>query len=295
MEMEVYDWDSKIDYLSKTRGLYFNDDYIEFLVRTVWKIDKPIRLIDFGCGYGYLGLKLLPLLPEGSKYTGIDAGEQLIRRAREIYQKLPIESEFLVGDIQEFACDRRYDMVVCHAFLLHVPNPTEVLRKMLHSVVDGGRIACFEPHWISSMASAYLHGIDPSAVVRLGLPQRLFEEDAKRTGKDGNIGLKLPIYLTQLGVRDVECRVSDKVNFLNPDSAPEQMGNLYESLREDGVGAAPPERVSFISNLIGRGLSDAEAVLEYETELRLSQMFHQDSYYTCAPNMMITYGTVGRG
>ena len=36
--MGDYYWDSKIDYLSKTRGLYYNDDYLEFLVKSVWQI-----------------------------------------------------------------------------------------------------------------------------------------------------------------------------------------------------------------------------------------------------------------
>lgn len=69
--MSGYYWDSKIDYLSRTRWLYYNDDYLEFLVKSVWKITSPVRIIDFGCGYGYLGTKLLPLLPEGSTYTGV--------------------------------------------------------------------------------------------------------------------------------------------------------------------------------------------------------------------------------
>ncbi len=41
------------------RCLYYNDDYLEFLVKIVWRIDQPVKMIDFGCGYGYLGLKLL--------------------------------------------------------------------------------------------------------------------------------------------------------------------------------------------------------------------------------------------
>ncbi|WP_408070210.1 hypothetical protein [Butyrivibrio sp. JL13D10] len=32
----------------------WNNDYFEFLVKCVWKIDKPVRIIDFGCGYGFL-------------------------------------------------------------------------------------------------------------------------------------------------------------------------------------------------------------------------------------------------
>ena len=50
----------------------WNDDYMEFLIEKVWKINNPVDLIDFGCGIGFMGLMLLPLLPKGSTYTGID-------------------------------------------------------------------------------------------------------------------------------------------------------------------------------------------------------------------------------
>lgn len=41
--MSEYYWDNKIDYLRSTRWLYYNDDYLEFLIQKVWKINKPCR------------------------------------------------------------------------------------------------------------------------------------------------------------------------------------------------------------------------------------------------------------
>lgn len=190
--MSEYYWDAQLEYLRSSRELFYNDDYIEFLVRTVWKIDTPVHLIDFGCGYGYLGLKLLPLLPEGSTYTGIDLGEKLLHEARAIYAPLPYKSTFLQGDIQEMALERKYDIALCHSFLLHVPNPMIILKKMMDCVVDTGKIIAFEPHWISSSANFHLHGQDQSRFVQLGLLQKLYEQDATRSGKDGNIGMKIP-------------------------------------------------------------------------------------------------------
>ncbi len=65
-------WNQKLEYLLRTRKGYWNDDYARFLISQVWKIDKPVSLLDCGCGYGFLGLLLLPHLPEGSTYAGID-------------------------------------------------------------------------------------------------------------------------------------------------------------------------------------------------------------------------------
>lgn len=86
--MEKYFWDTKIDYLKTTRKQFWNDDYFEFLVKCVWKLDKPINVIDFGCGYGYLGMKLLPLLAKGSTYTGIDLGEKLLENAEKLFENI---------------------------------------------------------------------------------------------------------------------------------------------------------------------------------------------------------------
>lgn len=292
--MSGYYWDSKIDYLSRTRWLYYNDDYLEFLVKSVWKITSPVRIIDFGCGYGYLGTKLLPLLPEGSTYTGVDAGNKLIDHAKDVYKNAPFKTEFVLGDIQEMDFERKYDIAVCHAFLLHMENPKEILQKMIGCLVDPGRIICFEPHWISGMASYYLDGHNSSDVVQLGILQKLFERDAQRSGKDGNVGIKIPVYLSQLGVRQIECRVSDKVNFLDPNSEVWKKDALYSSLKEDGFGADPGEEEPFIANLVSRGATYEDAQNEYNLELFLSKVFMNDTFLTYAANMKITTGVIER-
>ncbi|WP_248929631.1 hypothetical protein [Paenibacillus hamazuiensis] len=163
---------------------------------------------------------------------------------------------------------------------------------MIDSTIDGGKVICFEPHWIGNMSGYCLDGADQSGIVPLGNLQKLFEEDARRTGKDGNIGMKLPIYFSQLGLHDVQCRVSDKVNFLNPHDHSPAQHDLYKSLKEEGIGTTPGEREKFVRFLMDRGLSSEEAVRQYEAELLLSQTFRSGSYLAYAPNMKITFGTV---
>lgn len=68
-------------------------------------------------------------------------------------------------------------------------------------IKGGGKIICFEPHWISNMASYLLDGEKQSEFIQLGVLQKLFESDTQRNGKDGNIGMKIPIYLSELGVK----------------------------------------------------------------------------------------------
>lgn len=292
--MSEYYWDKKVEYLRNTRWLYYNDDYLEFLVREVWKIKGPVNIIDFGCGYGYLGLKLLPLLPEGSTYTGIDKGTELISKAKEIFQELPYTAEFIIGDIEEITVDQKYDIAMSHALLLHMSDSKQILKKMIDSVINKGRLICFESHWIASMSNYSLDGVDLSEIVQLGILQKLFEADSKGNGKDGNIGMQLPIIFSQLGLIDVECRVSDRVNFLDQNMDEEKKKILFHSLKEEGLGLEPGDRDKIIENLINRGLTEEEAQKQYEVEFSLSQKFGVESWFTYSPNMKVTFGTIKR-
>lgn len=290
--MKTYDWNSKLTYLKNTRDLYYNVDYVRFLVNTVWKITKPVHIVDFGCGYGYLGLLLMPLLPKGSKYTGIDSGETLLAEARELFRLLPYETEFLEGDATEIELNDTYDIAICHAFLLHMSLPKTMLQKMMHSVKSGGKIICFEPHWISNMSSYFLDGENQSEIIRLGTLQKLFENDTQRSGRDGNIGMKIPMYLSELGVENIECRVSDKVNFLDSNMHHNGKAKLYHSLKEEGIAGNPGDKQQFIGRLIDRGLTYDDALAQYEAELRFFKAFHIHSSVVYAPNMKITFGEI---
>ncbi|MGG0155726.1 class I SAM-dependent methyltransferase [Bacillus mycoides] len=290
--MEEYDWNSKLEYLRNTRDLYYNDDYLSFLVNSVWKITKPVHIVDYGCGYGYLGLILLPLLPNGSKYTGIDSGEALIAEARELFFSLPYESEFIEGDATEIELENKYDIAVSHAFLLHMNSPKTMLQKMINSIKEGGKIICFEPNWISNMSSYTLDRLIQSEIIQLGILQKLFEEDTHRSGKDGDIGMKIPMYLSELGVKNIECRVSDKVNFLDSNLNQNDKKGLYNSLKEEGIAGNPGDKQQFIERLMSRGLTFAEALAQYEAELRFFEVFHIHASLVYAPNMKITFGEI---
>ncbi len=94
-------WDGRADSLATTRVLLHNDDYLEFLVTRVWRIDRPSRIVDFGCGSGRFGQILMPFMPEGSTYTGFDTSEQLLAEARRVYECAPFEAQFVRGDVHE--------------------------------------------------------------------------------------------------------------------------------------------------------------------------------------------------
>jgi hypothetical protein len=46
--MSEYYWDAKVDYLTRSRRLYFHDDYIEFLLTRVLGLTERTHIVDFG-------------------------------------------------------------------------------------------------------------------------------------------------------------------------------------------------------------------------------------------------------
>ncbi len=131
-------WNEKLDYLLESRALMWNDDYLHFLIHQVWKITQPVNIVDFGCGYGYLGLKLMPLMPIGSTYTGIDSNEELIGEAKNFFEQFPFQSTFILCDVNSYTSSVKYDIAICQAFLRHMPNPLHALNQMLDSVHEVG-------------------------------------------------------------------------------------------------------------------------------------------------------------
>lgn len=292
--MPETNWNEKSEYLMRTRHLYLNDDYLEFLVRQVWKLDAPAAVVDFGCGYGYMGIKLLPLLPVGSSYTGVDIALSLLAKAREVFAGSPYPARFVEADVMDPELeDGAYDLAVCHALLLHVTDPVGVLKQMRRCVRPGGLVVCIEPHHVGAMAN-YYHGGRQSDYVNLGALQQLYEESAGRTGKDGNIGVRLPEYMERAGLARIDCRISDKVNVLLPSQDETGKNRLLQSLRADGCGIAPrDDRETFMQRLISRGLSADQAGAQYVAECACAARYAEaDLRVVWACNMMIAYGRV---
>lgn len=44
--MHDTNWNEKAKYLMRTRSLYLNDDYLEFLVRNVWRLETRTDVIE---------------------------------------------------------------------------------------------------------------------------------------------------------------------------------------------------------------------------------------------------------
>ncbi|SEQ59945.1 class I SAM-dependent methyltransferase [Butyrivibrio sp. TB] len=209
------DWGQEKEYLHSTRQNLWNNDYFEFLVKCVWKLDKPVRIIDFGCGYGYLAQMILPLVPEGSTYKGIDISKDLIEDAKGIFSDRKVEVSFEAMDLNDYDPVAEYDIAICQAVLRHLNNPEDIVKKMTQSVKENGLVICIEPSRRMENAGIFVddEAYDPFENDEFLRHKWLSEE--KAGGRDYQIGMKTPVIMEKLGLKDIGVRINDYVDFIS--------------------------------------------------------------------------------
>ncbi len=224
-------WEKRLEYLQNTRKTMWNDDYISFLIRDVWKIDKPISVLDCGCGYGALGLLIMPLLPEGSTYTGIDFSQTMVEAAKDIFTHSNVNAKFILSDIMEYQTTAKYDMVISQAVLRHVDHGEFFLRKMAGHVKDGGILVSMECNREFEADGLYVQGMDYLKLCQHDGLKKLWQTELEMQNRDYSIAMKIPYYMKKEGLKNVSCRMNDRVTFLEP----EQLE--YEELLESCIKA----------------------------------------------------------
>lgn len=292
-------WSDKLNYLKDSRMGFWNDDYLEFLINKVWKINTPINVIDFGCGYGHLGLLLLKLLPKGSTYTGVDISDTLLEEARALFKDSGYITEFIKCDLNEFNTIEKYDIAICQALLRHLPNPKDILGKMVNSVSAGGRVVCIEVNRELENAGIYIKGVNYNPSVTASVLQKLWETELKTEGRDYSIGFKVPFYMQECGLRDIDVRINDKVTLINPYEDNTEYREKLIALMAANVWnrtLSKDEQESIITLFMNRGLTrtDAETYVKSKAEAGCYLMENRDNAFILKANcLIVSYGVKG--
>ena len=208
-------WKNREHIINNNRMLFWNEDYLSFLIKDVWKIRKPVDIIEFCCCDGDLGARLLKLLPEGSTYTGIDS-EYLVSLAERNFKKKGLQGEFIVSDIYSYKTQKRYDLSICQAALRHSNRPYEILECMKNVVKYNGLVVSIEINREIENVGMYANGMDYEYMCTAFDWRRLWMKELECEGRDYAIAFRVPFYMKQIGLRDVDCRMNDKVTLITP-------------------------------------------------------------------------------
>lgn len=313
-------WDAKLDYLKRTRTFFWNEDYIRFLIEQVWHISSPVNVLDCGCGYGFLGMLLMPLLPEGSSYTGIDFSETLISEGRSCFAeacrngdtgripgKLSEDTEpnaslvlpagkydLICADFLTWKPAGHYDLVICQAVLRHIDRPYAFLEKMTEAAGSGGLVVCMDVNREIECDGLYIKGMDYARLCGRGGFRKMWKKEYENQGRDYSAAMKVPDMLIQLGLTDVDVRMNDRVNFVSPANPDykELAGNFLISKGWDRPISAEAEE-TLIQNFMNHGM-DREAAEDYCRKNREITAFAAENRdnltYTHLMGFLISYG-----
>ncbi len=333
-------WADRVNYLKRTRKTMWNQDYLAFLVREVFRIDHPVTLLDCGCGYGAMGLLLLPLLPEGSKYVGVDFSGEMLCAARELFAAEGVAAEFIHADIFDWdgrknsgmlqagasdavvyngmqrapqdmgqyadnmdtqkQCTKgqhipgQYDMVISQAVLRHVDNGERFLEKMITFTKPGGLVVSMECNREFEADGLYVDGMDYASLCTCPGLKKLWQTELSKQNRDYSIAMKIPHYMRRAGLRDIGCRMNDRVNFLCPEQE-NYDGRLNAAVYADHWSdeKTEDELEKDISYFVNHGMSRGEAedyCAQQNGIVRYLKEHRGEAAFTKVGGIMVSYG-----
>lgn len=257
------------DKLYKNRKYFWNNDYLEFIINQVWKIGSPVNIIEFRCGAGYFGKQVLNLLPEGSTYTGVDS-EYFVEKARLFYENSGFCADFLVSDLYSFCSAKKYDMAICHAGLRHMNRPLDMLKTMAAAVKKGGLVVSVDVNREFENDGFYFDGMNYEYLCTAFDFHKIWSKELELEGRDYAIGMRLPFYMKEIGLQDIDIRVNDRVLYVNPDN-PDYDEILNDFIEIHGWDKAYSEAdcESTIEFFMSRGIDriQAEAYIKRRSEI----------------------------
>lgn len=286
-------WSNKQDFLKHSRKAMWNQDYLKFLVDVVWNIQRPVHMLDCGCGCGFFAESLLPLLPMGSRYTGIDFNECLLESARNTFADKE-QIRFLQGDLLDYDTKEQYDLVLCQAVLRHVDNPAHFIEKMVSLARKGALVACIDVNREIEEVGLYLHGMDYGTLCAHPGYQKLWHTEQTLQGRDYSIGMKLPQMLQEAGLKDVDIRMNDKVSFISPESENYEEA-VHDFLSAHGFGERKTyaQQAESVKHLMNHGMDREEAEAHCRKQDSIVEFIHnhrQTLSYTKLLGLLIAFG-----
>lgn len=286
-------WNGKTEKLYKNRKYFWNDDYLCFLVRNVWKIDIPVNIVEFRCGEGYFGKQLLELLPVGSTYTGVD-NEFFIEKARENLREEALNSNFIISDLYSFEEKDKYDVVICQVGLRHLNRPMELLEKMVESTKLNGLVICVDVNREFEEAGLYIDGMDYDRLCTAFDFHKVWRKELEKEGRDYAIGMRLPFYMQKLGLRGIDIRMNDRVTYVNPEMEDyDEKFKDFVEINEWDQNAELENREEKIERLMSRGLDRFEVEAYFKKQEEIIQYFKADETkksFLKVLGLLIAYG-----
>ena len=131
----------------------FNPIRIKFILNSISKSIKSLKVLDIGCGGGIL---CEPLARLGADVTGIDENEKAISVAKEHAKKMNLKINYKLGSINDANFQEKFDIITCMEVLEHVQSVDLLIKKSKESLKNDG---FFVGSTINQTITSYLTAI----------------------------------------------------------------------------------------------------------------------------------------
>lgn len=103
---------------------------------------QGLRILDIGCGTGFLSLLLAEM---GNEVDGMDIAPSMLERARAKAKETGLAAQFFEGDAEALQmADASYDLVVERHVIWTLPHPDAALRDWRRVLRPGGVVGLIE-------------------------------------------------------------------------------------------------------------------------------------------------------
>jgi SAM-dependent methyltransferase len=194
------------DHLDSSRRFMWSTADLPRLA-SLLELRPGMRIADFGCGWGFLGHLLLPLISPGGRVDGFELQDELIQRGRERITEAGQSGRIVIhqADITNLdeVQDDRYSLAICQTVLMHLNRPDKALAEMSRVVKPGGLVVAIEPDLLAASASRRdnLDGEDFDHLRTRLLVDTYAMQGCRKSGAgDYRIAAKLPSLMNQAGL-----------------------------------------------------------------------------------------------
>jgi len=112
------------------------------LLKHLEKMNKPLRILEIGCGNGWLSHKLSAI--KDSQVTGFDINQLELYQARKVFGDQP-NLEFTAKD--PLAGNAKFDVIVFAAAIQYFDSLSEIISRALARLQPGGSIHIIDTHF----------------------------------------------------------------------------------------------------------------------------------------------------
>lgn len=115
------------------------------LVDYLQKKNKPLSILEIGCGNGWLSAKMAEL--DGALVTGLDANKPEIEQARRVFKNSSVRFIYNTFNAETFGKFVKFDVIVFAASFQYFPSARAIIDEAGKLLNPGGEIHIMDTHF----------------------------------------------------------------------------------------------------------------------------------------------------